>query len=283
MGDEYKSIIIIGVDNVGSNQMAKVRMALRGKAVFLLGKNTHMRRTLRVHSEKNPLIKGLIPHLVGNIGLVFTNSDLIEVRDVITSFLVPAAARSGSIAPIDVIVPPGPTGMDPGQTSFFQALSIATKIMRGCIEIINEVKLVTKGEKVTASHVSLLTKLGIKPFFYGITVNKVYEEGDCFDASVLDFSDDLLLSKFFSSVRKLAAISLEIDYIKFEAVETYKDMIENPEKYGGGGGGGDAAAGGDGEAKEEEKKEEEEEEEEEDDGGGLGGGLFGDEDGDGDY
>jgi len=308
--DEYKSIILIGVDNVGSNQMAKVRIALRGKAVFLLGKNTHMRRTLRVHSEKNPRLKGLIPHLVGNIGLVFTNSDLIEVRDVITSFLVPAAARSGTFAPIDVIVPPGPTGMDPGQTSFFQALSIATKIMRGCIEIINEVKLVSKGEKVTASHVSLLTKLNIKPFFYGITVNKVFEDGDVFDASVLDFSDDLLLAKFFSSVRRLAAISmeieypthaslphiftlamtkvvaiaLEIDYIKFEQVETYKDMIENPEKYGGGGGGGggDAAAGGD--AKEEEKKEEEEEEEEEDDGAGLGGGLFGDdEDGDGDY
>merc|ERR1712115_195515 len=143
----------------------------------------------------------------------------------------------------------------------------------------------------------------------GITVLKVYEDGDVFAADVLDFSDDLLLSKFFNSVRRLAAISLEIeypthaslphiftlamtkivaialeiDYIKFEQVETYKDMIENPEKYGGGGGGGgaaDGAAGGD--AKEEEKKEEEEEEEEEDDGAGLGGGLFGDdEDGDG--
>lgn len=308
--NDHKSILIIGVDNVGSNQMARVRMALRGKAIFLLGKNTHMRRTLRIQSEKNPSLQALIPHIVGNIGLVFTNEDLIEVRDCITSFLVPAAARTGALAPIDVIVPPGPTGMDPGQTSFFQALSIATKIMRGCIEIISEVKLITKGEKVTASHVSLLTKLGIKPFFYGITVNKVYEDGDVFGADVLDFSDDLLLGKFFNSVRKIAAISMEIEYpthasiphiftlafkkmvaialetdYMFEQVEIYKDMIENPEKYGGGGGGGGGAAdsgGADGGAAEEEKKEEEEEEEE-DDGAGLGGGLFGDESGDGDY
>jgi len=305
----YKSILLIGVDNVGSNQMAKVRMALRGKAVFLLGKNTHMRRTLRIQGEKNPSIKALIPHIIGNIGLVFTNDDLIDVRDCITSFLVPAGAKTGAIAPIDVIVPPGPTGMDPGQTSFFQALSIATKIMRGCIEIIAEVKLITKGEKVTASHVSLLQKLGIKPFFYGITVDKVYEDGDVFAADVLDFSDDLLLGKFFNSVRKLAAISMEIQYpthasiphiftlamtnlvaialeteYMFEQAAVYKDMIENPEKYGGGGGGGGGDAGGDGgaeEAKEEAK--EEEEEEEEDDGAGLGGGLFGDESGDGDY
>jgi len=118
---EFKSILIIGVDNVGSNQMARVRMALRGKAIFLLGKNTQMRRTLRIQGEKNPNVKALIPHLVGNIGLVFTNADLIEVRDMITSFLVPAAARTGALAPIDVRVPPGPTGMDPGQTSFFSS------------------------------------------------------------------------------------------------------------------------------------------------------------------
>jgi len=183
--------------------------------------------------------------------------------------------------------------------------------MRGCIEIITEVKLITKGEKVTASHVSLLTKLGIKPFFYGITVNKVYEDGDVFGADVLDFSDDLLLGKFFNSVRKLASISMEIEYPThasiphiftlamtkivaialetgwmFEKAEIYKDMIENPEKYGGGGGGGGDGGDAAGDTKEEAKeeaKEEEEEEEEEDDGAGLGG-LFGDEDdGDGDY
>jgi len=33
---------------------------------------------------------------------------------------VGAPARVGLVAPIDVVVPPGNTGLDPSQTSFFQ-------------------------------------------------------------------------------------------------------------------------------------------------------------------
>ncbi|KAB2596626.1 60S acidic ribosomal protein P0-like [Pyrus ussuriensis x Pyrus communis] len=39
-----------------------------------------------------------------------------------------APARVGLVAPIDVVVPPGNTGLDPSQTSFFQVLNIPTKI-----------------------------------------------------------------------------------------------------------------------------------------------------------
>ena len=38
--------------------------------------------------------------------------------------------------------------MDPKQTGFFQALNIATKIVRAQIEIINPVKVINEGDKV---------------------------------------------------------------------------------------------------------------------------------------
>lgn len=66
----------------------------------------------------------LLNKIVGNVGFIFTNGDLGKVRDVIEEHRVPAPARVGSIAPIDVKVPPGPTGCDPGQTSFFQVLQV---------------------------------------------------------------------------------------------------------------------------------------------------------------
>ena len=72
-----------------------------------------------------------LPQLVGNVGLVFTKGDLSAVRKEIESFKVGAPARVGLVAPIDVIVPAGGTGMDPSQTSFFQVLNIATKINKG--------------------------------------------------------------------------------------------------------------------------------------------------------
>jgi large subunit ribosomal protein LP0 len=39
--DEYPKIFIVGCDNVGSAQMAKIRHALRGKAVVLMGKKLY--------------------------------------------------------------------------------------------------------------------------------------------------------------------------------------------------------------------------------------------------
>lgn len=44
----------------------------------------------------------------------------MQVRKVINEFKVGAPARVGLVAPNDVTIPAGNTGMDPSQTSFFQ-------------------------------------------------------------------------------------------------------------------------------------------------------------------
>ena len=83
---------------------------------------------------------------------------------------VEAPAKAGAIAPIDVFVPPQNTGLGPEKTSFFQALSIATKISKGTIEILSEVHLITKDDKVGFSEATLLQMLKIYPFAYGLKI-----------------------------------------------------------------------------------------------------------------
>lgn len=38
--DEYKTVFIVGIDNVSSQQMHEIRLSLRGEGVVLMGKNT---------------------------------------------------------------------------------------------------------------------------------------------------------------------------------------------------------------------------------------------------
>jgi large subunit ribosomal protein LP0 len=211
--DEYKNILIIGVDFVGSNQMQQVRIALRGKGIVLMGKNTIIRKVFRERAEKNPALEGLLPYVFGNIGFVFTNGDLNALRQIVTANKVPAGAKSGVIAPIDVVIPPGPTGLDPGQTSFFQTLNIGTKIVKGSIEMTVASKVCTKGEKITASAVALLNKLNIRPFEYGITVDTVYENGATYSVKVLDMGDNDLVNMFTSAASRLAALSFALGYV----------------------------------------------------------------------
>lgn len=218
--NEYKSILIVQCDNVGSNQMQKTRILLRGKAIIVMGKNTLIRKVVREQAQKNPALEALLPLIYGNVGLVMTNSNLNEVRKIVLENKVPAAAKTGVLAPADVFIPPGPTGLDPGQTAFFQALNIATKIVKGAIELVQTNHLIKVGEKVSSSHVALLAKLNILPFFYGFKVTDVYENGTVYSADILDMSQQDLMNKFLGGVRKLAAVSLSANYPTMASVPT---------------------------------------------------------------
>lgn len=59
--EEYKSLFVVGVDNVSSQQMHEVRKELRGRAVVLMGKNTMVRRAIRGFLSDLPDFEKLLP------------------------------------------------------------------------------------------------------------------------------------------------------------------------------------------------------------------------------
>jgi len=73
---EYKNVLVVTVDNVGSLQLQKIRIALRGVAEIVMGKNTLMRMIMREQLVSNPKLESLLPCIRGNMGLIFTNGDL---------------------------------------------------------------------------------------------------------------------------------------------------------------------------------------------------------------
>jgi len=210
--DEYPKAFIVNADNVGSKQMQQIRQVLRGKATILMGKNTMMRKAIRGHLESNPGLEKLLPVIKNNVGFVFTKEDLSEIRTILLEKKVQAPARAGAIAPLDVKIPAQPTTLGPEKTSFFQALSIPTKITKGTIEILNEVSLIKEGDKVGQSESTLLNMLNISPFTYGLVIENVYDSGTIFNPSILDITDDDIIAKFMLGVRNIASVSLAIGY-----------------------------------------------------------------------
>lgn len=143
---------------------------------------------------------------------------------------MPAPARVGAIAPIDVIVPAGGTGMDPSQTSFFQVLNIATKINKGSVEIVSDVHLIKAGDKVGTSEAALLSKLKIAPFSYGLKLVHVYDGGNVYDPKVLDINDAAISKAFGAGVANVAAVSLATGYataasVPHSIVNGYKKVL----------------------------------------------------------
>jgi Ribosomal protein L10 len=221
-----------------------------------MGKNTMVRRALRGFLADLPEFEKLLPFVRGNVGFIFTNGDLKDIREKIISNVVAAPARAGAVAPLDVWIPAGNTGMEPGKTSFFQALGVPTKIARGTIEIVSDIKVVEAAHKVGPSEATLLNMLNISPFTYGMTVVQVYDNGQVFPSSILDITDDELVGHFVSAISTIASISLAIGYptlpsvghsvvnhyknvlalsiatdYTFEGSEAIKDRLANPEAY----------------------------------------------------
>jgi large subunit ribosomal protein LP0 len=254
-----------------------------------------VRRALKTFLADAPEYERLLPFIKGNIGFVFTNQDLKDIRDKILSNKVAAPARAGAVAPADVWIPAGNTGMEPGKTAFFQALGVPTKIARGTIEITTDLKLVAADTKVGPSEATLLNMLNISPFTSGLGISQVYDQGNTFPADVLDIGEEQLLKAFSSAVTTVAAVSLALNYptlpsvihslvnsykkVLAVAIETdfswpeideLKDRIANPDAYAAAGPA--APAAGPAETKAEEAKEESEKEDSDDE--GFGGLLF---------
>jgi large subunit ribosomal protein LP0 len=208
--NKYQKAFLVNCDNVGSKQFQDIRRAIRGSSIILMGKNTLLKQCLRSYLNKGDVTSQKWKHLpnllTGNVGLVLTEGDLREIRATLLDFKIGACARVGAISPCDVKVKSGNTGMDPSATSFFQALNIPTKINKGTVEIIKEMTVVKAGERVGNSSATLLAKLGLKPFTYGLKPLKMFDNGNTFDVSVLDVGDKALNVIAWDTINDLVSV-----------------------------------------------------------------------------
>jgi len=252
----YDKVLICDADNVTSKQFQQIRVGLRGQGEILMGKNTMMKRAMRGLFSERPELEKLMNLIKLNVGLVCFNGDMKEIRDLVMTYKVPAAARTGSVAPCDVVVPPQVTTLGPEKTSFFQALSVPTKISRGNIEITAPVNLIATGDKVGESAAALLNMLKIMPFTYGLDVINCYDAGSIYSPEILDITEDDIKARFMGAVSNVASVSLAIGYptaasaphsianafkniqavaaateITFPEVEKLKKYLANPEAF----------------------------------------------------
>lgn len=234
--DEYKKAVMVDVDNVSSQQLNKIRHALRPLgAKMIMGKNTLMKSSLswkmrkpeegdhdfdeRKDQWKNcDQLDAIVKLLKGNTGIIFHNGDLADVKTILDAEAREAPAKVGAVAPIEVWIRAGSTGLDPKQTSFFQQLNIQTKIVKTQIEIVADKKIISAGQKIEATHAALLDKLKIRPFSYKMAVKKVYDDGQTFNPEILDISTESILKSFSGAITNMASMSLASGYVTKPAI-----------------------------------------------------------------
>lgn len=225
----YKQCLIVKLENVTSNQIQQARLVLRQKKLgeIVCGKNTVIKKAINIRLEepteddqdyefrkklytKVPQIEKLLNYCRGKVGFIFSDAPVFDLKPIIEGNRIPAPAKVGTFAPLEVVIPPGPTGLDPSQISFFHTLNISTKIQKGQIEITKEFKVCEKGRKIGNSEAAILSKLNIKPFSFGMEILYVYDNGTILTPEVFNLNPEDLLGKIKNAANQLAAISLAI-------------------------------------------------------------------------
>jgi len=218
---KFQKCLFVNVDNVTSKQICVMRKQFRAiDAVMVMGKNTLMRKAIKEMQDADKEANKERPHLeiirnalVLNTGLIFTQGDLTQIKAIIDKQVREAPAKVGALAPADVEVKAGPTGMDPKQTSFFQALSIQTKIVKSQVEIVNAVKVISEGEKISPGQAALLDKLKIRPFEYKMEILNILDNGEVYPAKVLSITTDAILAAFGAAAQNVGAVSLASGFV----------------------------------------------------------------------
>jgi len=226
----YKQIVVVSLDNVSTNQIHAARAILQQgehKGEMIIGKNTLIKKALKFKTEApNPSsedyedhkkhtqdarLTALIPLMKLNVGLIFSEEPYMELRTKVEAEKIKMPARTGIPAPCDVVLPVGPTGVEVGKIDLFHKLNIQCKTVKSAIEINKEVRIITRGEKVSEGATQMCKLLQIVPFEYSLSFQYVFIEGVILDQDIIEMPLDKVTDAFEQYAGFLTALSLGAD------------------------------------------------------------------------
>ncbi|MFB6093745.1 MAG: 50S ribosomal protein L10 [Halanaeroarchaeum sp.] len=181
--EDFESVGVVDVEGIPSRQLQEMRSELHGEATLRMSRNTLLGRALE---EANEGLPALLEYLTGHVGLIGTNDNPFALFKHLEESKTPAPINAGEIAPNDIVIPAGDTGMDPGPfVGDLQSIGANARIEEGSIQVLEDSTVVEEGEEVSADVANVLAELGIEPKEVGLDLRAVYADGVLFEADEL--------------------------------------------------------------------------------------------------
>jgi large subunit ribosomal protein L10 len=219
---KYNVVALSKMNKVRATQLMTLRKKFHDQINIKIIKNKVAQRAFEKVSNI-PGIEDLSKELEGQCALMFTDLSPFKLNLIFSENKVFLPAKGGDIAPKDITIPAGNTGIPPGPVlSEFKEAKVQTKIDQGSIAVTKDTKVAKSGDVISQKLASLMSKLDIKPIEAGVLVNYAISEGLQFrekdlTLDVKEYVEELQLS--YSS-----ALNLAIELIYF-APETISSIL----------------------------------------------------------
>lgn len=174
---EYRALAISNLNKVRGSQLMQLRKKFRGDIKLRVVKNKVVLRAFEKIGDV-PRLPEFSNRLEGQCLLLFTNTNPFRLNLLFDKSKIFLPAKGGDIAPTEIIVYAGNTGITPGPVlSEFKEANVPTKIDQGSIWVVKDTRVARPGDQISQKLASLLSKLGVKPIEAGISVSCALADG----------------------------------------------------------------------------------------------------------
>jgi large subunit ribosomal protein L10 len=216
--DSYESVGVVRVTGIPSRQLQNMRRDLHGKAAVRMSRNTLMERAL---DEVDRGVESLTAYLAGEVALIGTDDNPFGLYRQLEASKTPAPINAGEVAPNDIVIPEGDTGIDPGPfVGELQQVGASARIMDGSIKVTEDSTVLREGETVSAELANVLAELGIEPKEVGLDLRAVFSEGVLFEPDELAIDVDEYRADFEAAAAAGRNLSVNAVYPTARTVGT---------------------------------------------------------------
>jgi large subunit ribosomal protein L10 len=208
--EQYDSVGIVNIAGIPSRQLQDMRRNLHGTAELRVSRNTLMERAL---DEVDDGLAALTEFIGGQVGLICTNDNPFTLYQQLEASKTSAPINDGEVAPDDIVIPEGDTGMDPGQfVGELQAVGAEARIQEGSIQVMADSTVLEAGETVDSQLANVLSELGIEPKEVGLDLQAVFADGVLFEPDELELDVEAYQADIEAAVAGARNLSINAVY-----------------------------------------------------------------------
>lgn len=208
--NEYDSVGIVSITGIPSRQLQEMRSELHGTAALRVSRNTLVTRALNQVDEG---LEQLTEFIDGQIGLIATNDNPFGLYQQLEASKTSAPINAGEIAPNDIVIPAGDTGVDPGPfVGELQTVGANARIDDGSIKVMEDSTVLEAGEVVSADLANVLGELDIEPKEVGLDLRGVFAEGILFKPEDLEIDIDEYRTDVETAVARARNLALNAEF-----------------------------------------------------------------------
>jgi len=208
--ERYESVGVVDITGIPSRQLQDMRRELHGTAALRVARNTLIERALEAVDDG---LEELVDHVDGQVGLIGTNDNPFGLYQQLEASKTPAPINAGEVAPNDIVIPEGDTGIDPGPfVGELQQVGANARIDGGSIKVVEDSTVLEAGGEVSADLANVLGELGIEPKEVGLDLRGVFSDGVAFSPAELDIDIESYAADVESAAAAARNLSINAGY-----------------------------------------------------------------------